>query len=119
MLVLRFYFFFFFFKQKTAYEISSRDWSSDVCSSDLAALVLGAVDHRRGAVDDVRVEPQADELVAGAVELDVRLEHGVEHRIWRQRVLVELIRAELGRRRALDDRRRDQLPAGALVEVAR
>src|SRR5216110_1021014 len=29
--------FFFFFKQKTAYEISSRDWSSDVCSSDLRA----------------------------------------------------------------------------------
>src|SRR5213594_4301478 len=27
---------FFFFKQKTAYEISVRDWSSDVCSSDLA-----------------------------------------------------------------------------------
>eukprot|EP01043_Picozoa_sp_COSAG02_P104570 COSAG02_NODE_40567_length_404_cov_0.662295_1_plen_46_part_10 len=23
-----------FFKQKTAYEIESRDWSSDVCSSD-------------------------------------------------------------------------------------
>src|SRR5216110_3717247 len=44
--------FFFFFKQKTAYEISSRDWSSDVCSSDLdddtdltAAL--------RSAIDDV------------------------------------------------------------------
>ena len=29
------YCFFFFFKQKTAYEIVSRDWSSDVCSSDL------------------------------------------------------------------------------------
>ena len=28
--------FFFFFKQKTAYEIVSRDWSSDVCSSDLS-----------------------------------------------------------------------------------
>ena len=28
-------FIFFFFKQKTAYEIVSRDWSSDVCSSDL------------------------------------------------------------------------------------
>src|SRR6059058_3525163 len=26
---------FFFFKQKTAYEMSLRDWSSDVCSSDL------------------------------------------------------------------------------------
>ena len=29
------YFFFFFFKQKTAYEIGTGDWSSDVCSSDL------------------------------------------------------------------------------------
>src|SRR5919197_5595030 len=28
---------FFFFKQKTAYEIVSRDWSSGVCSSDLLA----------------------------------------------------------------------------------
>ena len=28
--------FFFFFKQKTAYEIGTGDWSSDVCSSDLA-----------------------------------------------------------------------------------
>src|ERR1043165_10085059 len=28
-------FIFFFFKQKTAYEIKPRDWSSDVCSSDL------------------------------------------------------------------------------------
>src|SRR3546814_9038081 len=30
-------FFFFFFKQKTAYEMRISDWSSDVCSSDLAA----------------------------------------------------------------------------------
>ena len=29
----------FFFKQKTAYEIVSRDWSSDVCSSDLADFI--------------------------------------------------------------------------------
>src|ERR1051325_10248446 len=28
--------FFFFFKQKTAYEITYGDWSSDVCSSDLS-----------------------------------------------------------------------------------
>ena len=32
--------FFFFFKQKTAYEIVSRDWSSDVCSSDLDSLAI-------------------------------------------------------------------------------
>src|SRR3546814_3682298 len=30
---------FFFFKQKTAYEMRISDWSSDVCSSDLPALL--------------------------------------------------------------------------------
>src|SRR3546814_5502526 len=34
---------FFFFKQKTAYEMPISDWSSDVCSSDLACA--------RGAID--------------------------------------------------------------------
>src|SRR3546814_4682836 len=39
---------FFFFKQKTAYEMRISDWSSDVCSSDLAgfgskAIGLGAM----------------------------------------------------------------------------
>src|SRR3546814_2930597 len=29
-------FYFFFFKQKTAYEMRISDWSSDLCSSDLA-----------------------------------------------------------------------------------
>src|SRR3546814_20492693 len=28
----------YFFKQKTAYELRSSDWSSDVCSSDLAPM---------------------------------------------------------------------------------
>src|SRR3546814_5361381 len=32
---------FFFFKQKTAYEVRISDWSSDVCSSDLPAPLLG------------------------------------------------------------------------------
>src|SRR3546814_1877511 len=31
---------FFFFKQKTAYEVRISDWSSDVCSSDLACHCL-------------------------------------------------------------------------------
>src|SRR3546814_19611609 len=34
----------FFFKQKTAYEMRISDWSSDVCSSDLAETL-----HRPGA----------------------------------------------------------------------
>src|SRR3546814_8056226 len=32
---------FFFFKQKTAYEMRISDWSSDVCSSDLAVSCSG------------------------------------------------------------------------------
>src|SRR3546814_18918634 len=35
--------FFFFFKQKTADDMRISDWSSDVCSSDLAALRAEAV----------------------------------------------------------------------------
>src|SRR3546814_8680873 len=30
----------FFFKQKTAYELRISDWSSDVCSPDLAARLM-------------------------------------------------------------------------------
>src|SRR3546814_3346439 len=33
----------FFFKQKTAYEMRISDWSSDVCSSDLALAVHHAL----------------------------------------------------------------------------
>src|SRR3546814_8511648 len=49
--------FFFFFKQKTAYEMRISDWSSDVCSSDLAledrrrvgsAFGLGRIEGRVG-----------------------------------------------------------------------
>src|SRR3546814_9310711 len=41
-------FLFFFFNQKTAYEMRIRDWSSDVCSSDLGEApgqrTVGALD---------------------------------------------------------------------------
>src|SRR5216110_2994311 len=67
---------FFFFKQKTAYEISSRDWSSDVCSSDLPATPSrscrragprprpAALDRARGA--------DGDPLAAAPLPLPVR-----------------------------------------------
>src|SRR3546814_7921338 len=35
----------FFFKQKTAYEMRISDWSSDVCSSDLAVIPGRGVCH--------------------------------------------------------------------------
>src|SRR3546814_9166665 len=39
ILVIIVLFIIFFFKQKTAYEMRISDWSSDVCSSDLAFLL--------------------------------------------------------------------------------
>src|SRR6187402_3809931 len=54
--------FFFFFKQKTAYEMVSCDWSSDVCSSDLehaAAPDRDAVGHAE-VMDPPRLEVAAD-----------------------------------------------------------
>src|SRR3546814_8502869 len=38
--IVQVYVLFFFFKQKTAYEMRISDWSSDVCSSDLAARTV-------------------------------------------------------------------------------
>src|SRR3546814_13050108 len=46
---------FFFFKQKTAYEMRISDWSSDVCSSDLAG-------HARHLVPERQLGHRADPL---------------------------------------------------------
>src|SRR3546814_8218983 len=45
-----FCFLIFFFKQKTAYEMRISDWSSDVCSSDLAAT--GKVEKLKASPDE-------------------------------------------------------------------
>src|SRR3546814_2012513 len=42
---------FFFFKQKTAYEMRISDWSSDVCSSDLAWAVARSAGTLGGQLD--------------------------------------------------------------------
>src|SRR3546814_5707336 len=60
---------FFFFKQKTAYEMRISDWSSDVCSSDLAIEAGAAtVTLRTRAEHAVRI---GDEVHALALRLDV------------------------------------------------
>src|SRR3546814_2449546 len=56
--------FFFFFKQKTAYEMRISDWSSDVCSSDLATGKLGM----RAVEEEVRAAWIAEGLVGGGRE---------------------------------------------------
>src|SRR5213596_3884440 len=68
MLTFIYFFFFFFFKQKTAYEIRPCDWSSDVCSSDLAFDGAVVRDHpeaasRRGAAE----RPDRNEVRAAHV----------------------------------------------------
>src|SRR3546814_7033926 len=55
---------FFFFKQKTAYEMRISDWSSDVCSSDLAV--------RRQHGDRI-VEPRDRDLLELVVALVAHL----------------------------------------------
>ena len=56
--------FFFFFKQKTAYEMCGRDWSSDVCSSDLAKTrcPAGVVPACHNASDTVTISGPAAEV---------------------------------------------------------
>src|SRR3546814_17523315 len=44
---------FFFFKQKTAYELRISDWSSDVCSSDLAVAACLRSLHTRSRGGDI------------------------------------------------------------------
>src|SRR5213594_1937595 len=51
-------FVFFFFKQKTAYEISVRDWSSDVCSSDLCRPLAPDRGLAQGVGQTVATNPQ-------------------------------------------------------------
>src|SRR3546814_3577372 len=69
---------FFFFKQKTAYEMRISDWSSDVCSSDLA------VDDQQdstfgGFIHDVRVN------IFNISKINSEVRGGKEPRIKRMR----------------------------------
>src|SRR3546814_3270056 len=72
-------FVFFFFKQKTAYEMRISDWSSDVCSSDLLAVLFH--DARLLAGGDGTVDP------AGIRRGQCRAEGGD---LWPGQHLVEL-----------------------------
>src|SRR3546814_19233156 len=66
---LVFMLYFFFLKQKTAYEMRISDWSSDVCSSDLADHA-GVVDrriHLQAAADDAGVGQQAGAVAVAVV----------------------------------------------------
>src|SRR3546814_1528218 len=58
---------FFFFKQKTAYEMRIRDWSSDVCSSDLQALADTGLVPQRLHVELTETAVIGDEIRASTL----------------------------------------------------
>src|SRR3546814_9458821 len=78
---------FFFFKQKTAYEMRISDGSSDVCSSDLHDLLVGAgveeARHRRAhafvAVGEVLAEVVRTSVYV-RIARPVHLVHRLQHR---------------------------------------
>src|SRR6059036_2621845 len=95
MLVLNF-FIFFFFKQKTAYEITYGDWSSDVCSSDLRDASLEASQrlgrwNARGADGGARGrEDRPDERDPSQEQQPVPRDH--ERGLVREEAQIEVVR---------------------------
>src|SRR3546814_1964701 len=89
--------YYFFFKQKTAYEMSISDWSSDVCSSDLVEIVARPIKVRRHRGDIVATVLFAIRLA----KLDARdLRHRIPfvrrlERAGKERLLAD--RLEIGR----------------------
>src|SRR3546814_13005463 len=76
---------FVFFKQKTAYEMRISDWSSDVCSSDLAVAHLEQAGESGRGLDHIVVRGLAGVAAMAAVadrsgvdDPGVELPHGLE-----------------------------------------
>ena len=100
---------FFFFKQKTAYEIYQCDWSSDVCSSDLANLMDEVALNQEIVI--VNRRGKEDVAMISAAELNSLTEtaHLLRSPKNAQRLLAALQRARSGKgaRQKLEQLRRE------------
>src|SRR3546814_10435035 len=67
----------FFFKQKTAYEMRISDWSSDVCSSDLADAAAGRRKNRIVDADNPAIHVEHGTARIAAVDRSVGLQVAV------------------------------------------
>src|SRR3546814_8093259 len=106
----------FFFKQKTAYELRSSDWSSDVCSSDLldGFRLLGLAVLVRQRVDALAVAEHFGGL-RGGDDAHVRqaVQLALQHRVGTQ------LRIELDQRDVLDDRSEERRVGKECVSTCR
>src|SRR3546814_8715568 len=86
---------FFFFKQKTAYEMRISDWSSDVCSSDLAArgAAIEALGGAKAGVLELqnRLAKASDHIHSQLLSADARACHASETRSEERRVGKECV----------------------------
>src|SRR3546814_9164355 len=82
---------FFVLKQKTAYEMRISDWSSDVCSSDLAARGFAAP-VPRGATADRRRQATLfrRSRVRGEVRQGVERLNRLKHKVFRPCLMNDL-----------------------------
>src|SRR6184192_1238556 len=106
----------FFFKQKTAYEMSIGDWSSDVCSSE-----LGGIGSAAGRGDDaVRVGAVGNDARA-ALETDAPAVVVLDRRLARADVAPALPLGRRGREQQLlgAQRGQDALERAAPSHVTR
>src|ERR1043165_3000761 len=108
---------FFFFKQKTAYDIRPRDWSSDVCSSDVqrAQPFLDPLDAFE--VEVIRRLVEQEQVVAGDELTRQRRATLLAARGRRGLALPERLGQPEPGEHALDDVR--EIPAAELFEAMR
>ena len=80
--------FFFFFKQKTAYELCGRDWSSDVCSSDLTVKGSSQLEKDRNGDKLRKMETNGEREEWGGMERNRerwrQMERGRNGEEWRE-----------------------------------
>src|SRR3546814_6862213 len=101
----------FFFKQKTAYEMRISDWSSDVCSSDLLAVLDPEARRTARVVAGDRVDAVPEQLgdeqaFAHLAQQFIKTQHaGFDDQIEHTTRIAGCLQAKLARRIRSEERR--------------